>query len=98
MNAVCVYCGSQPGTDPLFAAAAAALGRGLARRGATLVYGGGSVGLMGVCASAALAAGGRVVGVIPDFLATRELLHPSLSETVVVASMHERKRAMFERS
>lgn len=98
MDGVCVYCGSQTGRDPRFAEAAAAVGRGIARRGLALVYGGGSVGLMGVVANAALAAGGRVVGVIPEFLATRELLHASLTETVRVASMHERKRAMFERS
>jgi uncharacterized protein (TIGR00730 family) len=97
-GAVCVYCGAQAGHDPRFAGAAAALGRALAARGLALVYGGGSVGLMGAVADAALAAGGRVVGVIPEFLATKELLHPRLTETVLVASMHERKRAMFERS
>ncbi len=98
LKALCVYCGSQIGADPRFREAAADLGRALGRRGITLVYGGGSVGLMGVVADAALAAGGRVVGVIPEFMCTVELAHPRLTEQVVVASMHERKRAMFERS
>ncbi len=96
--AVCVYCGSRAGADPRFRAAAEDLGRKIAARGWTLVYGGGSVGLMGALADAALAAGGRVVGVIPDFLCTKELAHERLTERIVVASMHERKRVMFERS
>jgi uncharacterized protein (TIGR00730 family) len=78
--------------------AAARLGRLLAGERMTLVYGGGGVGLMGVLANAALAAGGRVVGVIPRFLLRREAGHPALSETVVVETMHERKLQMFERS
>jgi uncharacterized protein (TIGR00730 family) len=78
--------------------AAARLGKLLANEGTTLVYGGGGVGLMGVLANAALAAGGRVVGVIPRFLLKREAGHPALSETVVVDTMHERKLQMFERS
>jgi uncharacterized protein (TIGR00730 family) len=78
--------------------AAARLGKLLADQGTTLVYGGGGVGLMGVLANAALAAGGRVVGIIPRFLLKREAGHPALSETVVVETMHERKLQMFERS
>lgn len=97
-RAVCVYCGAQSGNDPRFREAAEALGRGLAARGATLVYGGGSVGLMGVVADAVLAAGGRAIGVIPRFLCTAELAHAGLTEQVVVGGMHERKRAMFDRS
>lgn len=74
------------------------LGEILAHQGITLVYGGGGVGLMGLVANAALAAGGKVVGIIPDFLLQREAGHPALSETVVVRNMHERKLQMFERS
>jgi uncharacterized protein (TIGR00730 family) len=95
---LCVYCGSQAGRDPRFRQAAEDLGTELGRRGLTLVYGGGRVGLMGIAADAALAAGGRVVGVIPGFLQTAELAHTGLTEQVVVDSMHERKRIMFERS
>lgn len=95
---VAVFCGSSPGGAPAFAAAAAALGAGLARAGRVLVYGGGQMGLMGVVADAALAAGGRVEGVIPDFLRRREVAHPGLSELVVTDSMHARKTAMFDRA
>ena len=96
MKAVCVYCGSNPGTRPVYAAAAKAMGAAIARRGLTLVYGGGKVGLMGILADSALAAGGHVVGVIPEFLALKEVAHPGLSELRVVASMHERKAVMAE--
>lgn len=95
---VAVFCGSSPGGTPAFGAAAAALGAGLARAGRVLVYGGGQMGLMGVVADAALAAGGRVVGVIPDFLLRREVAHLALSELVVTDSMHSRKTAMFDRA
>jgi uncharacterized protein (TIGR00730 family) len=98
LEAVAVFCGSSPGADPRFREAAAATGALLGREGRTLVYGGGAVGLMGVVASAALEAGGRVIGVIPRALATRELLKADLSETVVVESMHERKALMAELS
>jgi uncharacterized protein (TIGR00730 family) len=98
VNNVCVFCGSSPGADPAFAAAADSLGRLLAGSGRTLVYGGGHVGLMGVVADAALAAGGRVIGVIPQSLADKELAHHGLSELRVVASMHERKALMVELS
>ncbi len=95
---VCVYCGSRPGADPAFGQAAHAFGVALAQRGWQLVYGGGHAGLMGRVADAALAAGGRVVGVIPQGLMRRELGHRGLNELHVVDSMHERKQLMAERS
>ena len=98
MNSLCVFCGSNPGASPAYAEAAARLGRIVAERGMTLVYGGGRVGLMGVVAGAALAAGGRVIGVIPEALATLELAHDGLTELQVVGSMHERKARMSELS
>ena len=98
MNSLCVFCGSNPGASPAYAEAAANLGRTLAGRGLNLVYGGGRVGLMGVVADAALAAGGTVTGVIPEALATRELAHGALSDLQVVSSMHERKARMSELS
>jgi uncharacterized protein (TIGR00730 family) len=98
VRAVCVFAGSSPGADPAFAEAAAALGTAIARRGMGLVYGGASLGLMGVVADAALAAGGEVVGVIPRALGRRELAHRGLSELVVVDSMHERKALMASRA
>lgn len=96
ISSVCVYAGSRPGRQPEFMAAAAALGRGLAERGMSLVYGGGNVGMMGAMADAALAAGGRVVGVIPRFLEEREVRRTDLSEQHTVGSMHERKAKMAE--
>ena len=96
--AVCVYAGSSPGADPAFAEAAAALGRTIAARGLELVYGGGSVGLMGVVADAAMAAGGRVTGIIPRALEEREIGHRDVSDLVVVETMHERKAMMAQRS
>ncbi|MCW5723395.1 MAG: TIGR00730 family Rossman fold protein [Maricaulaceae bacterium] len=94
MKAICVYCGSNTGRNGLYAAAARAMGAALARRNITLVYGGGMVGLMGVVADACLEAGGRVTGVIPEFLAIREVAHDGLTEMRVVGSMHERKAEM----
>jgi len=93
---LCVYCGSSPGVDASYHAAAAGLGRLLAESGVELVYGGGRVGLMGVLADAALAAGGRVTGIIPRYLHDREVAHPGVSHMMVVGSMHERKQRMFE--
>lgn len=93
---VCVFCGSNSGRDPRYAAEAAKLGRGLVERGWELVWGGGRVGLMGMVADAVLAAGGRTLGVIPKRLATRELLHPASTEMHVVESMHARKALMAE--
>lgn len=98
MNSLCVFCGSNPGASPAYAEAAARLGRVVAERGMTLVYGGGRVGLMGVVAGSSLAAGGKVIGVIPEALATRELAHDGLTELHVVGSMHERKARMSELS
>jgi uncharacterized protein (TIGR00730 family) len=95
---VCVYCGAHPGRDPAYTAAAALLGRTLAERGLGIVYGGGRVGLMGVVADAALAAGGRVIGIIPQALMRKELAHAGLSELIVTSSMHERKAQMAERA
>ena len=95
LDSVCVYCGSSNGADPTLIAAAASLGEGLAREGLRLVYGGGGVGLMGACARAAHLAGGRVLGVIPGFLTAAES-PPPMVDTVVVASMHERKMRLFE--
>ena len=93
---ICVYCGSSAGTGPDFADAARSLGELLARNGITVVYGGAAVGLMGVLADAALAAGGQVIGVIPRHLVSSEIVHPGLTELVEVGSMHERKQAMYE--
>ena len=96
MASLCVFCGSSRGSDPAFAAAARAFGAAIARSGRTLVYGGGDVGLMGILASAALDAGGKVIGVIPRPLAEKEIAHPRLTELRVVESMHERKAMMAE--
>ena len=94
MNRVCLFCGSNAGTRPAYAQAAADFGRALAARGMTLVYGGGSVGLMKIAAEAALAANGSVIGVITEQLMVREVGHPGLSELTVVPTMHERKSRM----
>jgi uncharacterized protein (TIGR00730 family) len=96
MKRVCVFCGSSAGRNPLYGEVAAKLGAALARRGIGLVYGGGSIGLMGALADAALAAGGEVVGVIPKALQLRELAHGKLTTLHVVGSMHERKAKMAE--
>ncbi len=98
ISSVCVYAGSRPGRDPAFMHAAKTLGHGLAARGISLVYGGGNVGMMGAMADAALAAGGRVVGVIPRFLEEREIRRTDLSEQHTVGTMHERKAKMAELS
>ena len=93
-RAVCVFCGSSPGANPAFIDAAASFGRGLAERGIGLVYGGASIGLMGVVADAAIAAGGQATGVITESLAGHEIAHASLSDLRVVNTMHERKAMM----
>ncbi len=93
-----MFCGSSRGIDPAFAAAAERLGTNLARRGVGLVYGGASVGLMGVVADAALAAGGRATGVITESLAGHEIAHSALNDLHVVTTMHERKALMSELS
>lgn len=94
MAAICVYCGSSPGHDPVFMEAATALGRCLAEGGHTLVYGGGKAGLMGAVADAVLNGGGQVIGVIPEMLAQRELAHGGLTSLHTVMTMHERKFRM----
>lgn len=93
-----VFCGSKSGTNPIYADAARELGGAIAQRGAGLVFGGGSVGLMGVVADAVLAAGGPVYGVIPHSLATVEALHTGLTELQLVDTMHQRKALMAERA
>lgn len=95
---VCVYCGSGPGTDPVFVESAIALGKSLAENGVGLVYGGGSIGLMGAVATSVLEHGGNVIGIIPEFLTKRENALTGAQELIVTHDMHERKRLMFERS
>jgi uncharacterized protein (TIGR00730 family) len=90
----CVFCGSSPGHDPLYRQAATATGTLFARAGIEVVYGGGNVGLMGTVADAAIAAGGKVIGVIPESLAAREVAHDGITELYIVDSMHERKARM----
>ncbi len=94
-RAVAVFCGSRMGDSAALQEAARAVGRGLAERGLTLVYGGGRIGLMGLVADAAVQAGGRVIGVIPEFLAQREVAHEDVSELHVTGNMHSRKTLMF---
>ena len=98
IKTVCVYCGSGPGTNPHFVEAAIALGKALAENGIRLVYGGGSIGLMGAVATSVLDHGGVVTGIIPDFLTARENALTRVQEMIVTPDMHERKRLMFERS
>jgi len=95
---ICVYCGSSVGADPAFIAAAKDFGKILAENRVGLVYGGGSLGLMGAVALSVLEAGGRVTGIIPHFLQKREHMLESVQELVVVQDMHERKRLMFEKA
>lgn len=98
IKTVCVYCGSGPGTNPRFVESAIALGKSLAESGVGLVYGGGSIGLMGAVATSVLDHGGSVTGIIPDFLTKRENALSRAQEMIVTHDMHERKRLMFERS
>lgn len=98
MNRVCVFCGSSPGLGDDYLALARSLGETLAQRGIELVYGGAAVGLMGATADACLGAGGRVTGVIPEYLADKELAHPGLTQLEVVDSMHARKARMADLS
>jgi uncharacterized protein (TIGR00730 family) len=95
IDSVCVYCGASNAADPDFIAAAATFGKQLADEGIRLVYGGGGVGLMGACAKAVHNNGGAVLGVMPEFLRTREVLYDDV-ETIVVHSMHERKKIMYD--
>ncbi|GMG76808.1 TIGR00730 family Rossman fold protein [Priestia megaterium] len=96
MKRIAVFCGSSNGASNLYIEGAKALGRELAKRNISLVYGGASVGLMGAVADAVLEAGGHVIGVMPTFLEEREISHKNLSELIVVGSMHERKAKMAE--
>jgi uncharacterized protein (TIGR00730 family) len=95
LKSVAVFCGSKPGADPHYMVAAQEMGRAIARRGFALVYGGGRVGLMGAVADAALAAGGKVIGVIPQKLKDREVAHSGLTRLEVVADMAQRKERMI---
>ena len=95
---LCVFCGSQTGRNPAHAEAARSLGTALARRGITLVYGAGGIGLMAVVADAVLAGGGKAVGVIPEKLESLEVAHPGLTEMVVTKDMFRRKRIMLDRA
>jgi uncharacterized protein (TIGR00730 family) len=98
IKTVCVYCGSGPGTNPRFIESAKALGKALAESGIRLVYGGGSVGIMGAVATSVLDHGGMVTGIIPSFLTAKENALKRVQEMIVTPDMHERKRLMFERS
>ena len=98
IKSICVYCASGPGNDPTFMDAARKFGRILAENGIRLVYGGGSVGLMGALAESVLDHGGAVTGVIPDFLVNREHMLLSVQERLITRDMHERKWVMFERA
>ena len=98
LNQVCVYCGSGAGEDPAYTESARILGRALAEARIRLVYGGGSVGLMGIIARTVLDAGGEVVGIIPRFLQKRERVFPDVTELIVTEDMHARKMEMFERA
>ena len=98
MKSICVYCGSNAGSKPAYTERAIALGDRIAKEGLRLVYGGGNVGLMGIVADAVLAAGGEVVGVIPEQLVGWEVAHKGVTRLEVVANMHERKKRMFDLS
>ncbi|SEF68783.1 TIGR00730 family Rossman fold protein [Bosea lathyri] len=98
MKSICVFCGSNPGNEPVYAAGARAMGTEIARRGLVLVYGGGAVGLMGIVANAALEAGGEVHGIIPRALREKEIGHFGLTRLEVVDTMHTRKARMAELS
>jgi uncharacterized protein (TIGR00730 family) len=96
MKRICIYCGSSPGSLPEYTAAARHCGTVLAQRGLTLIYGGGNVGLMGILADAALAAGGEVIGIIPRNMIARELGHAGVTSLIAVDSMHQRKQEMAD--
>src|SRR5271163_2817606 len=98
INAICVYCGSSPGTDPAFLEAARDFGKILAHAGIRLVWGGGSVGLMGAIAASVIEHGGAATGIIPEFLTAKEKPRRLAQEQIVTRDMHERKRTMFDRA
>jgi len=95
---ICVYCGSSPGTEPAYIEAAQALGRAIGEAGFNLVYGGSNLGLMGELANAVIASGGKVTGIIPDFLVSKKTTLEAEHEMIVVSDMHTRKQMMFERA
>jgi len=97
-NNVCVFCASSAGNDPIYIESAKQVGEFIGQRNLSLIYGGGKVGLMGAVADASIDAGGKVIGIIPDFMMAKEIGHTGLSELVVVESMHERKLQMHELS
>jgi len=96
INAVCVYCGSSAGSDPAFVQAAKTLGKLMAQSKVRLIYGGGSVGIMGTLANAVIENGGKATGIIPEFLARRERPEPLRNDLIITRDMHERKRRMFD--
>ncbi|SNY93854.1 hypothetical protein SAMN04515647_4175 [Cohaesibacter sp. ES.047] len=96
LKKICVYCGSGAGIDPAYSNAAKVLGRSMARNSIDLVYGGGSIGLMGITAKSVLDHGGQVTGIIPSFLQEREAMLDEVQELIITEDMHERKRKMFE--
>ncbi len=98
INSVCVFCGSKNGIDPSYEVSARRLGKLMAERSVTLVYGGGRIGLMGVIANSILANGGKAIGIIPEFLKDLEVGHESVTKQIITSSMHERKNRMFELS
>ncbi len=98
LRSICVFCGSGPGKNPAYIEAAQTLGKAMAKAGIRLIYGGGSLGLMGETARAVLANGGQVTGIIPAFLSEKERMLKEVDELIVTKDMHERKRLMFERS
>ena len=98
INAICVYCGSSPGTDPAFIETAREFGKNLAQHGIRLVYGGGSIGLMGAVASSVIEHGGTATGIIPEFLTAKERPRQLAQEQIITRDMHERKRIMFDRA
>ena len=98
LTSICVYCGSSAGGDPIYAEAAEQLGRAMGAAGIGLVYGGGSIGLMGIVARSVMAAGGHVTGIIPQFLKEREVMLETAHELLVTEDMHQRKRTMFDRA
>jgi uncharacterized protein (TIGR00730 family) len=98
LRSICVYCGANPGSDPQYREMAEFLGQAMAAAGIRLVYGGASIGLMGILARTVLSNGGEAIGVIPQFLKDREVMLTEVSELIVTADMHQRKRMMFERS
>src|SRR5271156_4142643 len=98
INAVCVYCGSSAGTEPVYIETARKLGKAMAENSVRLIYGGGSVGLMGAVAEAVIEHGGEVTGIIPEFLTKRERPRKLAQELIVTRDMHERKQTMFNRA